>query len=655
MVRENSVESKVNEIVHSLYKSNNDTNESHSNNTLSFDEPSNLFSLYSTIVENSNSIVYLRDSNGRLVFVNKAFEAFTQRDKSDLLGKTCEELFPGVCFDEFLAEDIKVISKNEAIESEHTIPTAHGNKTFITHKRPIRLDGTDAVFVLGICVDITERAVQGKKLESFVEQYSSMLENANVMFVGLSKDGSILIFNKMACQITGYSKEEILGKNWDELFSARDSGNSKKNDSIHSQNNQRSNQFFDDKILTKSGEVKHVSWQNTLYTNAELDELLIAAFGMDITELQRINYELKNSEERYRKLFEEDLTGDFFADSTGNLTDFNSEYLRIFEVKERNEIINKPISSFFKDPFELQILIERIKKEKYIRNYEAERITKKKKHIFVMENLVGEFDQEGDLIGFKGYVYDITERKTAEQRLIESEKRLIELNASKDKFFSLLAHDLRSPLSGFIGLLKMLRVDFNNMTLSEIQNTLSVLYRSSENVLKLLENLLEWSKIQTKRYQFNPEAIDLHTITVHNFDLLGNIAEQKNILLFNDVAASSMVFADLNMLNSIIRNLISNAIKFTSRGGSITVSVKNHNGILEFSVTDTGIGMTQDEIIKLCRIDATNTAKGTDGELGTGLGLIICKEFLELNDSNLDIESKVGVGSKFSFRIPEYI
>jgi signal transduction histidine kinase len=168
-----------------------------------------------------------------------------------------------------------------------------------------------------------------------------------------------------------------------------------------------------------------------------------------------------------------------------------------------------------------------------------------------------------------------------------------------------------------------------------------------------LENLLEWSRSQTGRIQMKPENIDLYKLVDDNVDFLQNQAGNKKIQLINKVASPTHVHADDNMLNTVIRNLISNAIKYTGEGGSITVSSYEKDGMVKISVIDTGIGIKPENIEKLFRIDVNYSTKGTADETGTGLGLILCKEFISRNKGEIWVESELGKGSTFKFTLPE--
>lgn len=244
------------------------------------------------------------------------------------------------------------------------------------------------------------------------------------------------------------------------------------------------------------------------------------------------------------------------------------------------------------------------------------------------------------------------ERKKAEEALRESEKELREANATKDKFFSIIAHDLKSPFSGLIPMTEIL-IEMLDDVDPELKSIAKNLYKATVNTQKLLETLLDWARLQRQQIEFNPEIIDLAEIINLNIELFRENANQKEIELYTNAAPDTRVFGDEKMLTTVIRNLMNNAVKFTRAGGQIGITVENFdNDQLLVVVRDTGVGMNEMVIEKLFRIDESYKTTGTAGERGTGLGLIMCKEFVEKNGGAIWVESRVGEGSEFKFTLP---
>ncbi|MGA2296733.1 MAG: ATP-binding protein [FCB group bacterium] len=236
--------------------------------------------------------------------------------------------------------------------------------------------------------------------------------------------------------------------------------------------------------------------------------------------------------------------------------------------------------------------------------------------------------------------------------LEESEQALKDSIIARDKFFSIIAHDLRSPFTGFLGLSEVMTKDVDELSLKEIKELSKTIHDSANNIYKLLEVLLQWSNLQIGKMPFNPEKIELDELIVNILFLLKDTARIKNIKLSNFVNKGTFVKADANMLMTIIRNLIANGIKFTMPGGEVKIESCTGNNCLEIKVSDTGIGMSQDTIAKLFKIDLQHSTLGTSEERGTGLGLILCKEFIERHGGTIQIESELGNGSAFIFTLP---
>ncbi|MGQ9819705.1 MAG: ATP-binding protein [Candidatus Kapaibacteriales bacterium] len=247
---------------------------------------------------------------------------------------------------------------------------------------------------------------------------------------------------------------------------------------------------------------------------------------------------------------------------------------------------------------------------------------------------------------------EVERRKVIEAELRKSEQQLREVNATKDKFFSIIAHDLKNPIGAFKNVLELLYESYNDFTKEELIEFIEPLNDSAKQLFNLLENLLLWSRAQTGRIEKNPETFNLYELIKQNINLLKLQAENKNITLTNEVNDQIEVFADMNMITTVIRNLINNAIKFTPNGGRITITAMTQNDFATVCITDTGIGMSIEDQQKLFRLDTHHTNLGTNKEKGTGLGLIICKEFVEANGGRIWVESKEGEGSRFCFTIP---
>jgi signal transduction histidine kinase len=231
--------------------------------------------------------------------------------------------------------------------------------------------------------------------------------------------------------------------------------------------------------------------------------------------------------------------------------------------------------------------------------------------------------------------------------------QLQKLNSTKDKFFSIIAHDLRSPFQSLMGLSDIMVEEFKGNSNTEHKNYARMIQNSSHHIYSLVENLLTWSRTQRDKMSFEPVEIDISSIIGDTLNLLQQNFDQKNISSDKNSGTDKHGFADKNMIEMVIRNLITNAIKFTPKDGRIYVSLEENNHDLRVEIRDNGVGITPENQQRLFKIDSNFSNKGTNGEGGTGLGLIICKEFIEKNNGRIWVESKPGEGSSFFFTIPK--
>ena len=247
------------------------------------------------------------------------------------------------------------------------------------------------------------------------------------------------------------------------------------------------------------------------------------------------------------------------------------------------------------------------------------------------------------------------ELDTLNKYLSDSENMLKEINASKDKFFSIVAHDLKSPFNGLLGFTKILLEDFDELPPDMLKGYIANIYTTAKNVYTLIENLLEWSRIQTGKMEFTPVKMDLYDEVKYTVELLNNNAQNKNINLLGNVPKDTIVCVDNNMIHSVMQNLISNALKFTREGGKVEINTRDAGEFVEVTIEDNGIGIKESDLGKLFRIDVQHTTQGTAKEKGTGLGLILCKELIEKHGGKIWAESTEGIGTKFIFTLPKEI
>ena len=248
---------------------------------------------------------------------------------------------------------------------------------------------------------------------------------------------------------------------------------------------------------------------------------------------------------------------------------------------------------------------------------------------------------------------EIAERKKVEQALVDSECQLKEAIGVKDKFFSIIAHDLKTPFNSLLGYSELLLDYYNDYNDERRMEFIRNINSASVNMFKLLENLLEWARMQSGRVVYNPVRMHIQPVIIEAVAAHDGNARNKNISMNINIDPELSIITDINMFMMLVRNLVSNAIKYTERNGKITITSRDLEELVEISVKDNGIGISREKQDKLFRIEYHCSSLGTDEERGTGLGLILCKEFVENSGGTIFVESEPGTGSCFRFTLPK--
>ncbi|WP_372950055.1 ATP-binding protein [Mariniphaga sp.] len=342
-----------------------------------------------------------------------------------------------------------------------------------------------------------------------------------------------------------------------------------------------------------------------------------------------------------------------FIDKNYRYVFVNTAFNKFFR-KETEEVVGKKINELWNsDDFEHKI---RPAMEKCMRG----------KPVFLLfegliptgENKILEWNfyphrnSNGRIDGLISTAKDVTEHKKSEQALLESEARFKELNATKDKLFSIIGHDLKGPLNNILGFSELIDQNFDTFSEKEKKQYVKLIYKSSVTVTELLENLLTWSRAQRNILTVSPHNIAVYFTIEKCFGQLIQNALQKEIRLKNNIQPETVVYADEEMITTVIRNLVSNAIKFTHRGGTISVISQSSPEQVLLGIKDTGIGIAPEIMSQLFKPNENHTSLGTEGEKGTGLGLIICKDLVEKNNGKIWVESTLEQGTTFWLTFP---
>jgi PAS domain S-box-containing protein len=391
-------------------------------------------------------------------------------------------------------------------------------------------------------------------------------------------------------------------------------------------------------------------------SDIELLEFVSSHISLAI-QRKKIHQETLISKQILRKVLDHIPINVFWKDTASNFLGVNAISLKGMALESESDIIGKSDFDFYdKNDAEKyradEVAIMSSGKAKL--NYE-ERHIKNGKNRYYVSNKLPIFDENNNAIGIVGTSEDITERREIQ---IELEKLTGELkiqNETKNKFFSIISHDLINPIAGIIGFSDLLKENYSDLEPEKIKKYATIINKSANFTLSLLHDLLEWSRVQIGSIKPNKEIFILSDLLAHNIAGVSSLAFSKKIGLTSDFRQKLNVYADKKMISTIMRNLLSNAIKFTPQGGTITISSEeislNGKKLLETTITDTGIGMSEEKLDNLFKIEHNYRSTGTNNEAGTGLGLILCKEFIEKNNGTIKVQSEVNVGSSFVFTL----
>ena len=385
---------------------------------------------------------------------------------------------------------------------------------------------------------------------------------------------------------------------------------------------------------------------------SESDVQFLNSVGSQIAlaiERKKAEAELLESEEKYRLIFEHSPLGILSFDHKGVIIACNNNFIQI--VGSSQEALKGANILKLPDKKLVSAVKETINGGTVL--YEDTYYSVSAKKNTPINAFFSPMYIKG-VLGGVGIVEDITERKRAEEEIRETNEQLLKINAEKDKFFSIIAHDLRGPFSGFLGLTQIMAEELPSLTMAQVQDLAISMKNSATNLYSLLENLLQWARMQQGAIPFTPEVVQLKPLIDECIAITLETAKNKGIDISYNILENTVVFVDSNMLQTVIRNLVSNAIKFTTRKGKISLLAKTgKNNHVEISVRDTGIGMSREMVDNLFRPDVKTSRPGTENEPSTGLGLLLCKEFVEKQGGKIWVESEVGKGSAFYFTIPK--
>ncbi|MDP4115481.1 MAG: PAS domain S-box protein [Bacteroidota bacterium] len=605
---------------------------------------------FEAIIKVSIDGFWINDADGKLIDVNPACCSLLGYSRQELLNMSISQ--------------IDMLESSEDVK-EHTMKIhAFGFDRFETKFR--KKDGSsidvevsttfnpENNLIIAFIKDISERKFSESLIKESELRLRRAVENAPYPIMIHTEDGEVQFLNAAWVRLTGYTFRDMPKVSmWKELAGLKSEYHRHDSPDI---SYDKDSIIKDGEYYIKTRDGKCLIWD---IRSAALGRLAdgrsaIISMATDITEKKTIEEALIKSEEQYRMIVSEMDQGlafhEIIQDKDGKVVDYrfleiNESYEKITGLKREN-IIGKTVREVLPN-------IENY----WIEVYGQVALTGIPIHF---ENLAAELDKYFSVYAyspkknhFAVMVTDVTKRTKEEKIIHKQNEELKEVNAAKDKLFSIIAHDLRGPFSGFMGLLEGLANNIDNFEKEDITRSAEVMHTTAKKIYELLNNLLEWSRLQLGKTEFKPKTINLFNIIEELEQLFRSATTNKSISFNNLVNPDIYISGDQNMLLTVLRNLISNAIKFTNLGGEVLINAREESEMIEILVSDNGVGIPQNLIENLFSIDAAFTTKGTNGEEGSGLGLMLCNELVKKNKGSIRVLSEVGKGTSFVILLPK--
>jgi len=603
---------------------------------------------YRVIAQSMIDAIFIIDRFGKQLFFNNVVEKILGYKVEEVVGRSFADLLPKENVPRYLLHLENVFSNGEICNFTTQIHHKDGYLVDVEiNIKRIKLKGE--YVGQGTIRDISEKKRAEEELKNTLNRNIALLGAIpDLMFV-FDSNCKIVDFHSESHNQLLVSPELFLGKLVEEILPHEVVIITRQKVEAVLSSGEPDYSTYE---LQIGNELKHFESRYVPCGNKE-----VLSIVRDISERKKIEESLNVAIESYMDIFNSVSEAIYVIDEYGILIDINRGAEKMYQCT-KNELIGSSFQSIGASEknnlIKIQDLLKRVYETGTSASFNFWAVRKNgdffPKEVFVNK---GKYFGKDVLIAT---ARDITEKNLAEERIRAKNEELQKINAEKDKFFSIIAHDLRSPFAAFLGLTQMMVQDLPTLKLDNLQEIAMLMSESATNLHRLLENLLQWSRLHQGMVAFNPHHFLLIEKINSSIPSVLEIAVNKGVEIVINIPVGTIVYADENMLESTIRNLATNAVKFTDKGGKVLITAKSEfNGDVKISIKDTGIGMNEQIIEKLFRIDELNCRQGTNGEPSTGLGLILCKDFIDRHEGKIWAESSEFMGSTFHFTLPNKV
>ena len=590
---------------------------------------------YSAILHTLPDMMFIQNLEGEFIDYYAPQNTSTYIPPEVFLGKKMSEVLPHEIVNDFMRVFYRALQTKEMQLFEYSL--------FVKdklHYYEARIINYESEAILSIVRDITESKNAQEILDQTRKNYEDFFNSIEDFLFVLDEQGNIIHTNDTVNRRLEYSVDELMGKS---VLLVHPEERRAEAGRIVGEMLAGTAAFCPVPIVTKSG--KQIDVETRVSRGTWDGRPVLFGVTKDISQIKR-------SEEKFSKAFHSNSALMALSSfETGNFIDVNDSFLRELEYT-KEEVLGKNSKDLhlFVDFENRTKVINELNFKEDEHEIEIEIQTKSGIH------KVGLFSAEKIYVGSEQCLLttmiDVTYRKEAEKIITQQNSELQKLNIDKDRFISILAHDLRSPFNAILGFTDILIGNVRENNIEENEKYLHIVYNSAKQTFNLLNELLTWARSQSGKLPFEPQDLILSNVCEEIIENLQIVAQAKDIKIKYVSDMNVAVFADNNMLHTVLRNLISNAIKFTNSGGKILIYSEQNNDELTIAISDNGIGIEPEVLHKIFNISEVHTTPGTANEKGTGLGLLLCKEFVEKHGGKIWVESEVGKGSDFKFTIP---
>ena len=603
---------------------------------------------YKAVIDQSANLILLSDPSGVIIYVNERFQQLSKYSENELLGHHTRINKSGEQSALFYRNMWKTINDGKVFRGQFKNRAKDGSFYWLeTTITPLKDKIGNIIAFLSVSENITYQNILDERYSISIEFYKRLIRHLPHTGIILTTDSDVvsLAEGEVISLLTLKTRLNIGQKSslfFDEV-------------GLGQLNKDIAQVFKENRLMTRTIEVLNFSFRIQLIPMPNVADTPnhVLVLLQDITEYTNLLRDSMSNQKRLEAMFSNAGAGvaildrdGFFKQTNGTWDDLIGHKI-VYNLEIRDVVHSGDYLPLMKSMVELENGV--------IDSYRGEiRVVNKQKEVkWIDLSMTSMFDEKLNQQLMIIIATDIDEAKKSKAALIEREQLLEEMNRTKDKFFSILSHDLRNPFNSLVGFSEYILESFDTLKPQEIKDFVTIMRDSAENTLELLENLLDWSRSQQGKIEWHPKAIDVRKMSEIAIRQVSSASEKKEITIENRIDNAISAFFDPNMISTVIRNIVSNGVKFSNRGSKIIINSVVENDKVVLSFEDFGKGIPPENMEKLFKVGQLESESGTENELGTGLGLILCKEFVEINKGKIWVQSELGKGSTFFFSIPK--